>query len=496
AIGIDGGQTNQPDVAAEVMNRPVPTRLLRQAQEGSSVCLVHAQNGLGIPGKALVVGDERPVTGRDGCVSRDNPDEQVSFEGDGSAQPAPGVEDPPGGAPRGVHLSFTGDPRTTVAVTWFTSGLEDPGSSVAFGRPGPEGCEDTLLVDQVEGLATRAPGVEVLTHEGHLSGLEPGSRVCYRVGGLSGWSAVQEVRTADDGPFTFTAFGDHGRSEFSRRNTAALAALRPDFHLIAGDLSYANGVQPIWDTWFGELEPLASQVPVMAALGNHEVEDGFGTEAFRNRLAHPGAELYYSFDYANVHFLVVDGGAALEEGILPAELAFVEQDLADASRRRAAGEIDFIIAVQHFPLWSNHDSRGPCDAALVAVEEQIFQRHQVDIVLVGHNHHYERSKPMAYGQPTTQETTGYTDPAGIIQIITGGGGVSLYNFVAPGDFATWSAAYARRYHYTRFDVSDDLVTVTAIATDGPVEEVLDTFTLRAGDPGSPQPATTSPNPCP
>ncbi|HEX9824116.1 MAG TPA: glycerophosphodiester phosphodiesterase family protein, partial [Actinomycetota bacterium] len=457
SIGIDGAQVNDPEMAAAALGRPVPTRIVEVPGPGGSVraCLLNAANGMALPGKPLDVelpdGSAATVAGdRDGCVAA-YPDRRVSFAGDPAARASEG----PGEAvpsPRGAHLSFTDDPETTATVTWFTDGLTDPGTTVEYGPATGEACSAADAFHRIEGRATKAPGVDVLAHEATMTGLMPGAAVCYRVGGGGRWSEVRSFHPADQGPFTFTVFGDHGTNPNSVRSTAAIAEEAPDLHLIAGDISYANGTQPIWDLYFDQFQSLASEVPVMAALGNHEVESSFGTEAFRTRLAQPGAELYYGFDYANVHFAVVDGGAALEEGILPAELAWLEQDLADAEARKASGEIDFIAVVQHFPLWSNHDTRGPCDPALVAVEEQILQRHGVDLLIVGHNHHFERSKPMVYGQPTTSEPRDYRDATGYIQVITGGGGQSLYSFVPPGSFATWSAAYARRFHYTRFEV--------------------------------------------
>jgi len=83
SIGADGAQVNNPDVAADVLDRPVPTELVASA---GAVCLVDGLRGLGLPGKTLRLGDgSTPTTGRGGCVTTEGPAGRVRFAGDGSA---------------------------------------------------------------------------------------------------------------------------------------------------------------------------------------------------------------------------------------------------------------------------------------------------------------------------------------------------------------------------------------------------------------------------
>lgn len=380
-------------------------------------------------------------------------------------------------APRGVHLSFTQDARRTTTATWFTDGLQDPGSVVEFGPVEggmtPADIRSAPLPFTAEGSAAQAPGVEALTHEATMIGLTPGGEVRYRVGRPDAWSAVRTFAPAPAGrKFTFAHVGDYGLTADSRATTGFLAARRPDLVLVAGDLAYANGTQPVWDAWFDAIEPLAASVPLMAAPGNHEAKD-FGGQTFKARMSHPGAESFYSFDYANIAFVVSTAGVFLADGTIAQELAEMDLALANAAVRRAAGEIDFIAVLQHNPLWTDHESRGPLNPSLVAVEEQILQRHQVDLLLVGHDHFYERSLRMAYGQPGA---------AGYVQVISGGGGQSLYDFVPPEAFQSWSAAHHKRFHCVLYEVDGGQITGRVYATDVPGGELLDTFDVRSRRP--------------
>lgn len=372
-------------------------------------------------------------------------------------------------APRGLHLSVTGDAATTRTVTWFTDGASDPGTVVRWAPAGKGNRPLDRAPDAqtVTGTASPIPGVDGLVHRATLTGLSADAPVRYAVGGASGFSEPQllSVPSYAEG-LRFAVIGDHGVEPTSRATTDAVLDADPDLVLFAGDLSYANGDQPVWDRWFDEIEPLVSGVPMMAAPGNHENKD-FGGKTFKERLSQPGRGSFYSFDMGRVHVAVGTAGVFLADGTLAEELLFLESDLAAAAARRALGELDFIVVMQHYPIWTDHESRGPLNPSLVLAQEHIYQRYQIDLLLTGHDHFYERSVRMAYGRPS---------PAGYVQVISGGGGTSLYDFVPNDAFQGWSAAHAKRFHFTDIEVTATELRGRAVATDGS-REVLDTFTV-------------------
>lgn len=400
----------------------------------------------------------------------------------GALVPAARAADP---APLGIHVSLGADARTTATIAWHTAGLSDPGTVAEWGTTSSLGSSSV-------GTGAPAPeSVPVVLHEVVLRDLPADSEIFYRVGSGSGWSETRSFRTGPEASrFRFTVFGDHGTRSQSIRTTALVQATQPNFHLIAGDLSYANSRPEVWNTWFEQTEALFATTPVMSAPGNHETETtqtGNGAATYLARFALPQRELFYGFDYGRVHFSIFHSTYDADPVAAAEALAFLEDDLRAAAARRDAGELDFLVVVQHHPLWANaedadlmrHYLERRTNPPLIAAEEQMLVRHGVDLLIAGHNHHYERTKPMAYGVSTDPRTTGYEDPNGYIQIITGGGGASLYDFRDPADFPEWSAAYARRFHFVQVDVDGDLMTATTFATDAPVGEVLDTWTLRA-----------------
>lgn len=84
SIGADGAMVNNPDVAADVLDQPVPTRI---TVEGSSACLVGHDN-LGLPGKTIEIDGVTRTTRRGGCVALPAAWNGITFAGDGSAGPS------------------------------------------------------------------------------------------------------------------------------------------------------------------------------------------------------------------------------------------------------------------------------------------------------------------------------------------------------------------------------------------------------------------------
>jgi membrane-bound inhibitor of C-type lysozyme len=118
-----------------------------------------------------------------------------------------------------------------------------------------------------------------------LTGLEEGNKIYYYSCGSEalGYSPVQAFKShpgvgVDN--VTFHIYGDIGQTENSantmhelvlhERLLTGLGGLSGGI-ISAGDLSYANGNEPLWDS-FGKLRQNASasnRIPTMTTLGNH-----------------------------------------------------------------------------------------------------------------------------------------------------------------------------------------------------------------------------------
>ncbi|MAY38899.1 MULTISPECIES: purple acid phosphatase family protein [Spongiibacter] len=379
--------------------------------------------------------------------------------GGGTNTPTPDTEDPGPYQPRGIHASFTEDSHSSRSITWFTDGLDAPYSRMEYGSV-DETMSDADIADRVfefsvDASAAETTGVDALTHRATATGIDPEKPMRYRVGSDDGgWSPVYVIPPSPSGEWSFIHFGDHGIGEMPQMLTAEVMKNPSDLLLLAGDLSYADGEQAIWDTWFDQMQPLMSQRITMAAPGNHEQKD-FDGDTFKNRFTHPPKPLtsginpdgpgttFYSFDYNRVHFLVTTAGALINDGTLPEELLNIEVDLAQAALRRARGEIDFIVVMQHYTIWTDQDGRSPMNPALVLLEENILLRYGVDLLAVGHDHVYQRSEKMGFGLP---------NPLGYVQVLVGTGGQSIRIFDDNGP-QIWSASEFVGVGYCKYFVS-------------------------------------------
>lgn len=368
----------------------------------------------------------------------------------------------PGSAePRQVRIAFGDDPKTKMSLVWQT--VDDTETHL-------------VLYGTTRRLGNRAFGRRVryaqetgVIHEVRLIGLKPGTTYYYQVGDrIGGMSQTFSFRTAPDRTdrFTFTAFGDHGIKAESRRNVENAIREAPAFHLMLGDLSYANGNQPIWDRYFEMLEPMAANIPTMVALGNHENErigeERIGYMASLARLAMPGDETRYAFDYGTARFVAFNSDDYRNEE----QLKWLDETLDRAKRDR---RVRWIIVFDHHPPYGSTERRGN-NAGLIERVVPLIDKHRVDLFLSGHDHVYERMYPLRGGEITQKGPERFRAGDGTVYAIQGGGGQSLYNFMP--EQPTVAAVRHRGYGYLRCEVTPSRITVDARGLAG---EPIDRF---------------------
>ncbi|MEV7324719.1 metallophosphoesterase family protein [Streptomyces sp. NPDC093970] len=382
-----------------------------------------------------------------------------------SANPAPATSAVHGAAvaPFGRHLAFGADPRTQMRISWqVPAAVRKPFVRIGT-RPDDLGRRVAAEIRHLHTPGVRGvrPVVEQYYVHAALDGLAPGTTYYYGVG-HDGWdpaapghrSAITPLRTAPASPerFVFTAFGDQGVSNAGRAADNALLKQDPAFHLHAGDICYADGNGTgttsdgydarEWDRFLRQNDPVARSVPWMVTTGNHDMEawyspDGYGGQYARfalpdNGFDPQGAPGVYSFTYGNVGFVALDANDVSYE--IPANLgysggrqtAWLERRLKEL---RAAPGVDFVVVFFHHCAYStsSHASDGGIRAAWLP----LFAKYQVDLVVNGHNHVYERTdavKDGAVGRAVP--VGGSTDPTrdGIVYVTAGGGGRNLYSF--------------------------------------------------------------------
>lgn len=364
----------------------------------------------------------------------------------------------------GVHLTFGVDPATSMVVSWLAGsgptagpagtlsalrqGRRPQRPAVRFAPAEPDGVEVGPVPDDdnarraLARTSTFRDAARRRHHVQHarLVGLRPGTRYRYTIEPAPAGSdepATGEFRTAPapgdtGGAFTFTCFGDHGtdRPDDPYGTVASQAVVGkvdqfdPLFHLVLGDLSYASLRQDparAWADWFEMIAPSAAARPWMPVAGNHESEKGmgrFGLTPYQAYFASPANDagddyegLWYTFTVGRARFVVLfgedvcyqDHGEVYLRGFSEGrQTAWLERTLRDA---RADAGIDWVIVGIHQVAMSTAAYHNGGDLGLRAEWLPLFDRYQVDLVLCGHEHHYERSHPVRGVVPGSAELT-------------------------------------------------------------------------------------------
>jgi hypothetical protein len=204
--------------------------------------------------------------------------------------------------------------------------------------------------------------------------------------------------------------GDCGDSEDDR--LAALIDSEPGTVLTLGDNAFPDGTTADYSncyapSWGRLLER------THAVLGNHEYNTGTASGSFDyfGPRAGPRDLGYYSFDVGDWHIVVLNDNAP--------QVSFATGSPQDEwlAADLAAHPAKCTLAAWHQPAFLSSNSPGFTTRDRRAIWQRL-QAAGVDVVLNGHQHHYERFAPM---QPDGSRD----DATGIVQFNVGTGGESV-----------------------------------------------------------------------
>lgn len=359
-------------------------------------------------------------------------------------------EDP---TPRQVHLGFMSDPRTSMVVQWRTKDETTRATEIRFAA-GADLTADQLTEKQ-KGIqfGFKAIGAQVYRmHQVHLCGLEPGTAYSYQVGTEGAFSPVYTFRTAPDveaNPDAEVVFGFVGDSRDGYDIWAQLVAQfqqrSPDLILFSGDAVTIGLTQFEWEEFFDRAEPLFARVPVISAHGNHEVN----AVNYYSQLAMPGDGENFSFDFGHAHLTVVNDSPENISDITGSTRDMIAADFEASKGAR------WKMLMHHRAIWSSATAHGS-NLELQQAWMPLIDQYRIDLVLNGHDHEYEISKPLVGGvvQPSNANATVY--------VVGGGAGAELYD-IGP----LFHTAYAEKTHSAAaIRVTRNLLTLDPFRADG------------------------------
>ncbi len=305
------------------------------------------------------------------------------------------------------YLSFIGDPQNAIGISFET----------------PQACNATVyygLSASKLNLSQNENAIRTL-HFFNLTNLNPNTTYYYSINATEVsyqfMNVVESFHTApllgSHTPIRFAVLGDTRPDIFGLTKHPQLLELikprNPDFILNVGDIVMGPTRNDHWDRFFSEIHGVAKNIPYMVSMGNHEHHE-WGGEAdagstYLKYMNYPGVEEYYAFNYSNICFISMN----IESGssITATQLTWLNNILVAAN---SSSEINWIIVYFHVPAYS---AEGTHSGIVSKVVTPYFIPFKVDLVFVGHHHHYERL--MVDGIP---------------YIVTGGGGAELEPYLS------------------------------------------------------------------
>jgi len=348
-----------------------------------------------------------------------------------------------------------------------------------------------------------APYNQYYVHQATLTGLDPALTYQYKIFSngadlTPGGTATVRAAKPSGAPFRFVAFGDSGDGSQNQRDVATrLLQIQPDLVVHTGDVIYSEATYDgLEKRYFQVYKDLIKNTWLAPSAGNHDMSYNNGksiADVFvnpTNGSSDPvNRELYYSFDYGNAHFVILDNFLTFSTG--SAQYDWLRNDLASTNQF-------WKFVVFHVPVYSSNSSQQPHDNAKeIQYLAPLFEQYHVDMVLNGHWHYYERMKPLLNGNVSTIGTCipGSTPSrCAVVYLVTGGGGAGLAA-VGSGTLNPRTAVKVQAFHLSMFDVNGcslQLSAVRKVSGSGDTfdsSDIFDSYTIdRCG--GSPQPTLT------
>ena len=325
---------------------------------------------------------------------------------------------------RGPYLQL-GTPSSMI-VRWRTDGFTD--TKLSYGAA-PDSLDTIIEI-----------GTLTNEHEVLITGLASATKYFYEIGNgettFAGGDADHFFKTSpptgSKAPVRIWVIGDSGQCAIDQDGCDEAAAVMgeyldwaeenggrmADIVLMLGDNAYNDATDS--ETTRGLFEPFAQVLRnhvLWPVPGNHEfgasdspTQSGPYYEAFTLPKAAEaggvasGTEAYYSYDYANVHFVALDSHDTNRDAPANAQTNICPGDGSGGAMYNwlcedlAATTQDFIISYWHHPPYTkgSHDSdlREDSGGRMHDMRERfvpMLEHYGADLNLTGHSHSYERS---------------------------------------------------------------------------------------------------------
>ncbi|OAB47597.1 glycosyl hydrolase family 8 [Paenibacillus antarcticus] len=401
--------------------------------------------------------------------------------------------------PKLINMAFNGDPKTSIALAWYTDIMTDTKVQVAEASQIQDGIfpkEATQYVGTANEISTymtqndRSSGDKTtfFSHKVIADHLKPGTQYKFRVGDGTQWSSIGSFMTdtSTSQPYRFIVGSDSQASSESEFEPWADTFKKannyigdPKFLISAGDLVDNGDLEEQWQWMLGLAQEPLLNVPYVPVLGGHEISDWDGDETTPNNnfynhfnlphkvvdATHDGS--VYSFEYGDGLYMVFNSqfdGKVSEDGS--------KVDWDDDKKEQFWNQVTWMqntvaksdkkwkFVMFHKSPYAAGDNSAQWEDERVQFYKKnlipVFDELGIDMVFEAHDHMYMRSFQM-YGDKVI-------DPSDLKKDDDG-------NVINPkGTVYLMSNAFGNKFYYKNNQYQ--------IGEDGEPEEILD----DAGNP--------------
>lgn len=373
-----------------------------------------------------------------------------------------------------IRQVITADSTTSRTFMWQSDYAEE-NPVVEYRQAGDD---TTIMQLPASSDAFSDDGVTTYIHTAAVSDLKPGTAYEYRVGAGDKRSSWQSFHTAQGHDFKALIFPDSQSSDYSVWAATAQPAWQRNqdaqFFINMGDLVDNGQDHYQWNAWFDVVGDMIARIPVVPLLGNHETYDKDWKvrmpEAYLHLFALPRIDRekyqnqFYSFDYGDVHFVVLNTQsqelADFEPSLDEDEVAWFKEDMAKTTKKWK------IILMHKDPLQYGFANRPEPREEGFSPEGRLwmplFDQYGVDAVLSAHLHTYRDRGHIRNFQ---------RDESGPLYLITGvAGNVQYPGLWKQHSLDEYVAPQPETDNYMTLEATDDSLTFRSFLPDGQLLE--------------------------
>lgn len=373
-----------------------------------------------------------------------------------------------------IRQVITADSTTSRTFMWQSDYAEE-NPVVEYRQAGDD---DSLMQLPASSDAFSDDGVTTYIHTAAVTDLKPGTAYEYRVGAGDKRSDWQSFHTAQGHDFKALIFPDSQSSDYSVWAATAQPAWQRNqdaqFFINMGDLVDNGQDHYQWNAWFDVVGDMIARIPVVPLLGNHETYDKDWKvrmpEAYLHLFALPRIDRekyqnqFYSFDYGDVHFVVLNTQsqelADFEPSLDEDEVAWFKEDMAKTTKKWK------VVLMHKDPLQYGFANRPEPREEGFSPEGRLwmplFDQYGVDAVLSAHLHTYRDRGHIRNFQ---------RDESGPLYLITGvAGNVQYPGLWKQHSLDEYVAPQPETDNYMTLEATDDSLTFRSFLPDGQLLE--------------------------